>query len=93
MTGTPAEWRPRQLAGVREYPMGVELLLYPAAGDKAHALNPGARLVWELCDGTRTALQISEELASDVGRPAAELLPDVNTAIRQFEEQGLLEPQ
>ena len=93
MTETPAGRRPRQLAGVREYPMGIELLLYPPGGDKAHALNPTARLVWELCDGTRTALQISEELAPDVGRPATELLPDVNTAIRQFEEQGLLESQ
>ena len=70
--------------------MGVELLLYPPGGESAHALSPSARIVWELCDGTRTIEQMCDELAPDVGRPAAELVTDVTVAIDRFNELGLL---
>jgi hypothetical protein len=70
--------------------MGLELLLYPPGGEAAHALSPSARIVWELCDGTRTIEQMCEELAPDVGKPASELKADVSVAISRFHELGLL---
>lgn len=43
--------------------LGSELLVYDEGRDAYHLLNSTARLVWELCDGSRSAEQIADEVA------------------------------
>jgi len=69
-------------------PDGV--LLYSPPQMRAYFLNASAYAVWELCDGTRSVEQIAEELAKEVGRAAADILPDVAKAIDQLQQEGLL---
>ncbi|MGH7389314.1 MAG: PqqD family peptide modification chaperone [Candidatus Rokuibacteriota bacterium] len=82
--------RPSRLAGVREYRLGAELLLYVPERAAAHALNPAAAAIWQLCDGTRTEEEIGEELARCLGRPGRELGADVRQGLARFRELGLL---
>jgi hypothetical protein len=77
---------------VREHQLLDEMLLYSPSQTNAFSLNPSARAVWELCDGRHTLGAMCTELSAQCGRPADELLPDVEQAIRRFQEFGLLEP-
>ncbi len=83
MTDSPPS-RPVRQAGVRAYHMGRESLLYVADAETAHALNTSAMAIWELCDGTRTAEQIAEELGRWLDRPAETLLDDVEHGLSQL---------
>ena len=64
--------------------------LRDAAGDRVHVLNPTARTVFLLCDGTRTVDQIAEALVEtyDVDRQVAER--DARQLVERLVELGLL---
>lgn len=66
-----------------------ETLIYDLAADKALCLNKTSSVIWEMCDGTKTAEEIalaaSRRLKSDV---SADL---VWLALEQFEKDNLLE--
>jgi pyrroloquinoline quinone biosynthesis protein D len=83
--------RPVRVSGTHEYRLGDELLVYVPHSETAHALNPSAVAIWELCDGTRTAEDISRELGHWLGRPGEALLPDTRRGIAELCELGLLE--
>lgn len=83
--------RPLRLKGRQEYRLGDELLIYVPSGEAAHALNRSAVAIWELCDGTRTAEDISRELGEWLGCAAEGLLPDVRQGLARLEDLGLLE--
>jgi hypothetical protein len=48
-----------------------ETLIYDAAADKAHCLNPTAALIWKSCDGKHTLPQLEAILPSDLSRDNA----------------------
>lgn len=83
--------KPARLSGAEEYPLGDELLVCLPRSETAYALNPSAAAIWQLCDGTRTVEEITEELGQCVGRSQAALLPDVIHGVRRLCELGLLE--
>jgi pyrroloquinoline quinone biosynthesis protein D len=83
--------RPVRLSGTQEYRLGDELLVYVGCSETAHALNRSAVAIWELCDGTRTAEDISRELGEWLGRPGEELLPETRSGIAELSELGLLQ--
>ena len=83
--------RPRRLEGVEEHCLLDEMVLYALEREMAFSLNHSARAVWELCDGKRTIIEISQELGRRFDRPGSELLSDVITVVVQFCEHGLLE--
>ena len=89
MTAKPPS-RPVRQDGVRAYQLGGESLLYVAEAETAHALNASAMAIWELCDGTRTAEQIAEELGRWLDRPAATLLEDVEHGLSQLASRKLV---
>jgi hypothetical protein len=71
-----------------------ELFLYDPAQDGAvHRLNSGAAIIWHLCDGSRSAAEIAEDIATSFDLVQAEVQAQVDTAIRQFYELGLLAEQ
>ena len=89
--GDRKQTRPVRLSGTHEYRLGDELLVYLPCSETAHALNRSAVAIWELCDGTRTAEDISQELGRWLGRPGEELLLETRGGIAELCELGLLE--
>lgn len=68
-----------------------ELVAYSPASSQAVSLNVSARAIFELCDGTRTVDDICSELSGSAGMPPEALRADVQAAIEQMRELGLLE--
>jgi hypothetical protein len=71
---------------IRELP--EETLVYDLARHKAHCLNPTARLVWKLCDGSRDREQLNHDVAADLGIEDADVL--VGLALEQLHKRHLL---
>ena len=84
--------RPRR-KGVAAHPLGDELLLYTPEMAKAFSLNHSAQAVWNLCDGQRTVVEISQDLARRYDAAPDQLLGDVKETVLQLRELGLLEPE
>ncbi len=53
----------RRTRGIECHELGDELLVTDVPADRAHFLNTSMATVWKLCDGTRSADQITERLA------------------------------
>ncbi len=84
--------RPARVNGLHQYRLGEETLIYVPDAEKAHALNPSAVAIFDLCDGSRTVQDICRELGPLVGKTAGELTPDVEQGVTQLRELGLLQP-
>ena len=82
--------RPRQTPGVVTSEVLDELVAYSPASSQAVSLNVSARAIWELCDGTRTLDDICNELSEAAGTPPEALRADVQAAIDQMRDLGLL---
>jgi len=82
--------RPRQTPGVVTCEVLDELVAYSPASSQAVSLNVSARAIWELCDGTRTLDDICNELSESAGMPPEALRADVQAAIDQLRDLGLL---
>jgi hypothetical protein len=93
--------RPQQLNGLVVEQAGHETLLYHATsqveddasqGGAIHALNPTARLIWDLCDGTHTVSEIESALRTAFEVPAdQDLLNDIRRTLEVFLRKGLLQ--
>lgn len=79
-----------RLNDVKKYSLPDEIMLYFPEHEKAFVLNSSATSIWELCDGKRTIVQISQELGQRFGCCGDELLHDVIDAITQLRKHGLL---
>ena len=66
-----------------------ETLIYDLKTNKAYCLNETSALVWQLCDGRRTAFAISDELSIRLKTLISEEF--VWLAFDQLEKNGLLE--
>jgi hypothetical protein len=83
--------KPRQLAGIEALTLPDEMVLYLPGQELVVSLNYSAAAVWELCDGQITVAGISQELGQALGRPGQELLAEVEAAVGQLVELGLVE--
>lgn len=83
--------RPYKVAGITDCSLSDEAVLYSSECGKALSLNSSAKAVWELCDGSRTIVEISQELGKRFGCSGTELLSDVITAISEFQKLSFLE--
>ena len=68
-----------------------ELFLYDESSGVVHSLNGGAAMVWFLCDGTRNAANIADEIADTFSLENQEVLADVREALAKFQELDMLE--
>jgi hypothetical protein len=64
-----------------------------APGGAVHALNPTARLIWDLCDGNHTLADIEAALRDAFEVPAGtDLTTDILRTLEVFQRKGLLRP-
>lgn len=92
---------PQQLGGLVVEQAGPETLLYHATGQAAgdpslggaiHALNPTARLIWDLCDGAHTVAEIETALRAAFEVPADhDLQTDIHRTLAVLLRNGLLQ--
>jgi hypothetical protein len=87
----PSLPKPRHVDGVVTSEVLDELVAYSPATSQAVSLNVSARAIFELCNGTRTVDDISNELSGSAGMPPEALRDDVQAAIEQMRDLGLLE--
>ena len=86
--------KPSPRGGIEALPIDEELLLYVSAPEKAVALSPSARIIWELCDGKRTiqdiAIEIGRQLPCEDQQIIGQLDEDIQTTICELVQQDLL---
>ncbi|MCB9098241.1 MAG: PqqD family protein [Anaerolineales bacterium] len=83
---------PKRLENVYVETLGDELCLYDWTGQKMHALNPTAALVWQQCDGQSTPAEIAARLQPKIEANHAEEL--VQYTLKQLSQAHLLaEPE
>lgn len=70
--------------------VGGEVLVHDVATGKVHVLNEVAGRVLELCDGSRSAQAIAEDIAGATGEDIAIVGPDVDAVLEQFASFELL---
>jgi len=66
-----------------------ETLLYDLESDKAFCLNDTSAKIWHLCDGNKTAQEISDEMSVELRSLVSEEV--VWLAIEQFQKDGLID--
>jgi hypothetical protein len=57
--GPANDWRPTPAVGLEVHEVDDGLVVYQAATDRVHYLNPTASVVFQLCDGRRTEVEIA----------------------------------
>jgi hypothetical protein len=65
-----------------------ELLLYHPGLTKTVYLNPTASLVWQLCDGRRSAGEIAELLRASFPDDRSRIEHDVAATLELFDQYG-----
>ena len=69
---------------------GDGLVLHDAHTGSTHRLNGAAQYVWELCDGSRSRAALARALAARFEVPLAAASRDVDAALAQFRDVGLV---
>jgi hypothetical protein len=70
---------------------GPDTILYSAQAGVVHILNPTARHIWSLCDGTRTEADLELSLrATFKVSPEVNLSADIQKTLAQLTAKGLL---
>lgn len=82
--------RPQGRDDVSEELIDQDLFLYDEGTGTVHQLNSGAAMVWLLCDGTRDVDEIVGEIATSSSVDTNQVMPDVQEALEQFADLGLL---
>ncbi|MGQ0551675.1 MAG: HPr-rel-A system PqqD family peptide chaperone [Planctomycetota bacterium] len=72
--------------------VGTQFALHDPATGQVHFLNESAALIWELCDGTRTVSDITQEVARLYARPVELVASDVDRVVAELRASGLLVP-
>lgn len=70
-------------------------VLFDPGSERMVVLNASAAFVWTCCDGAHSIPQIARELADSLGDGAPDagrLVEDVESSLRNFIRQGLLDP-
>ena len=78
----------RRIEGLMTEELDGEFLVYNPATQEAHALNPSAATVFELCDGNTSASTMVEEVARRTGLPADPEIVDL--ALAELQEAHLV---
>ncbi len=84
-------YRPRQKPDFKLEMMDEELLLFHPAQNKILYCNQTAALIWQLCNGERTPEEISELIAAAYPEAADVIANEIQSTLRQFHEQGVIE--
>ncbi len=82
---------PRQKPDYRLERLGAEVLLYHPTRTQAIYLNETASIVWALCNGVRTTADIAGLLKDAFPDDAARIDSQVESILRRFVEQDVIE--
>ncbi len=83
--------KPRRKNDYRLEQLDDEMVLYHPAETRILYFNQTASLIWQLCDGERTAGEMIRLLSESYPEAASEIAGDVQATLQQFEEQGCIE--
>ena len=83
--------KPRRKTDYRLEQLDGEMVLYHPSETKVLYFNQTASLIWQLCDGERTAADMIRLLSESYPESAGEIASDVHSTLQQFEEQGCVE--
>ena len=67
-----------------------EFVVYSPSSDCSALLNPTAAMVLELCDGSLKPNEIAAKISESFSMAEAEVLPDVEAALRTLSENEFL---
>jgi hypothetical protein len=81
----------RKVEGLDQSEVADGWLIFDAANDRVHFLNPTGAIVLELCDGTRSEADLAEFLATSFGLAERPDEP-VRECLSALLAQGLIEP-
>ncbi|MBU8894791.1 PqqD family protein [Corallococcus sp. H22C18031201] len=93
----PEDGIPRHRAGTDGKPFGADYLLLDAEGRTLRGLNATAARIWELCDGSRSARELAQQLVREVdtargpGLPLEAVLRDTLGFLSELVRLGLIE--
>ncbi|MFH1152865.1 MAG: PqqD family peptide modification chaperone [Pseudomonadota bacterium] len=82
---------PSQTPGFMMENFDDEVLLYHSVKTQAVYLNKSAALIWALCDGKTTILEIEELLLQNFPEAGDSLAEDISLSLNRFVEIGALE--
>jgi hypothetical protein len=83
--------RPRQRAGFAAFDVAREIVLVPHGGGHSHALNESSAIIWQLCDGMHTPLDMLRALRSRFEGDDVGMLADITGTLLHFHGLGLIE--
>ena len=83
--------KPRRKAEYRLEMIDNELLLFHPGETKILYCNESASVIWQLCDGQRTAEEIVALLEVAFPEAAGRIAEDVAATLEQFIQQGAIE--
>lgn len=66
-------------------------VIYDAARDRVHFLNPSAAIVFELCDGAHSAAEIAQFIENAFKLAESPQTP-VDNCLSSLQAEGLIEP-
>jgi hypothetical protein len=84
--------RPERRATIVELPFDDELLLVDLTTARQHRLNLTAAAIWVAADGTRTAAEIADHVASAFGTSAATIAAAVRATLEELACSFAFEP-
>lgn len=85
------DYQPQKCDGFLIEEMDGELVLFHPARNKIIHANQTAALVWQLCDGERTVLDIVELLAEAYPESRQQIEEEVPQTIQDLRRKGALE--
>jgi PqqD family protein of HPr-rel-A system len=87
----PGAYTPRKRRDVLELDLEDGLILYNRDSSLVHHLNPTARIVWFLCDGSADVHELATEIAEEYGLEPAQVLAQVSELVAELDAVGLVE--
>jgi PqqD family protein of HPr-rel-A system len=82
--------KPRARDDLAVVELDGEAVIYDEVSGNLHHLNPGATIVFSLCDGTATIKELSEEISVVFELERSEVERQIRSVLREFRRQDLL---
>jgi PqqD family protein of HPr-rel-A system len=87
----PPDYVPVRSADVLELDMEDGLIVYDRGSSLVHHLNPSARIVWQLCDGSTSIGELASDIAAQYGLGGEQVTAQVSGLFAELEALGLIE--
>ena len=84
---------PRKSGDILELDMEDGLILYNHDSSLVHYLNPSARIVWHLCDGSASIEALARDIAQEYGQDEGAVVEQVAILAGELDALGLIEDE